>query len=295
MPRRWGLRVLVALVFPGWALFALVFRQLRGRWPTLRDVPAYIAVVGGMLLAAVAVVMVLGLLLVVGGGGGGEETVAPTSTPAAVPTSTPTPVPTPTPIPTEVQDQLRRMVLHLEDFPSGVILAEDFLVTAEQSAAESADREGRLARLKEWGYIQGYDVTYQANPQVQSEVGLILANSTASLYGSKEGARASFADAVETARTTDWAALFGGAQEVEDEEIASPPLTDEMLWLRITAKAEREVGIEEQTFAQDVILFRQGPARGSLMVAWAMDDGSSDFVQQLAEAQAQNLKDALLP
>ncbi len=215
------------------------------------------------------------LLTVVACGGGGEGEV------------------TPTPATAEVEDQLRQMVLQLEDLPSGVILAEEFLVTNELSAAESADRAGRLAKLNEWGRILGYEVTYQPNPAVMSQTGLMLANSTSSLYGSEEGAKASFADALETARTTDWADLFGGALEVEQEEVDSPPLTDEMLWLRITAKAAPEVGIGEETFAQDVILFRQGPGRVSLMVAWVMESGSSDFLLQLTQAQAQRLKETL--
>ncbi len=206
---------------------------------------------------------------------------------------TPTPASTSTPETSEVQDQLRQLVLQLEDLPSGVILAEQFFVTAEESAAGGENREERLVKLQEWGYILGHDVTYQANPQVQSEVGLILANSTASLYSSEEGASASFADAVETTRTTDWAGLFAGAEDVEVKEIDSPALTDEMLWLRVTAKAAPEVGIGEETFANDFVLFRQGPARASLMAVWAMGDGSGAFIQQLAEAQAQSMKDAL--
>jgi len=200
---------------------------------------------------------------------------------------------TPTPTDGEVEGQLRQMVLALEDLPSGVILAEERFVTNEESAAGSEDREGRLAKLEEWGRILGYDVTYQANPEVMEQVGLILVNSTASLYGSEEGASASFADAVETANTTDWAALFDGAWGVEEEAMASPPLVDEMLWLRITAKAEVGEGAEEQEFANDIVIFRQGPARASLMIAWVMDRGNSDFMQQLARAQAQRLMDAL--
>ena len=198
-----------------------------------------------------------------------------------------------TPTPSEVEDQLQRMVLQLEDLPSGVIRAEEFFTTNEESAAGSADREGRLAMLEEWGRILGYYVTYQANPEVMEQVGLMLVNSTASLYGSEEGARASFADAVQTARTTDWAALFGGAQEVEVEEVASPGWVDEMLWLRVTAKAEVGEEAQEETFAQDVIIFRHGPARASLMVGWVTGRGSGDLMEQLAEAQAQRLKDAL--
>ena len=200
---------------------------------------------------------------------------------------------TPTPTDGEVEGQLRQMVLALEDLPPGVILAEERFVTNEESAAGSADREERLAMLEEWGRILGYDVTYQANPEVMEQVGLILANSTASLYGSEEGASASFADGVETARTTDWADLFGTAQGVEVEEVADPGWVDEMLWLRITAKATLGEQAEEETFANDVVIFRQGPARASLMVGWVMGRGSGDIMAQLAEAQAEHLKDAL--
>ena len=200
---------------------------------------------------------------------------------------------TATPGTTEVQDQLRQMVLQLEDLPSGVILAEQFFVTAEESSLQSDDREERLARLQEWGYVLGYDVTYQANPEVMSETGLMLVNSASSLYDGEEGARASFADAVQTARTTDWSELFGGAEGVEVEEVPSPEWADEMLWLRVTAKPAPEVGIEEETFANDFVLFRQGPARAALMVGWVMDRGSGDIVVQLAQAQAEQLENAL--
>jgi hypothetical protein len=183
---------------------------------------------------------------------------------------------TPTPIPPEVKEQLQRMVVQLEDLPSGVILAEERFVTNE-----------------EWGRILGYDVTYQANPEVMDQVGLMLVNSTASLYGSEEGASASFADAVQTARTTDWADFFGTAEGVEVEEVPSPEWADEMLWLRVTARAEVGEEPQEETFANDIAIFRQGPVRVSLMVGWVMDRGSGDFMQQLAHAQAQHLMDAL--
>lgn len=198
---------------------------------------------------------------------------------------------TPTPVDAQVQQQLKQMVLPLEDLPTGVTLAEEYFATNEESAAATSDPAGRLAKLEEWGRILGYEVTYQPNPEVLSQTGLILVNSNASLYASEEGASASFADAVQTARTTDWAAQFGGAQDVQVDEVPSPPLADEMLWLRVTVKAEA-AGLAEETFAQDVILFRQGPARAGLMVAWSLESGSSDFVQQVAEGQAQRLKEA---
>jgi len=218
-------------------------------------------------------VLVAFLLVAVMACDGGEETGTPTAA--------------------EVEAQLQRMVLQLEDLPSGVIRAEESFVTNEESAAASDDREGRLAMLEEWGRILGYDVTYQVNPEVMEQVGLLLVNSTASLYASEEGASASFADGVQTANTTDWAALFSGAQEVEVEELASPGWVDEMLWLRIAAKGEVGEQPQEETLANDVVIFRQGPARASLMVAWVMGRGSDDFMQELAQAQAEHLKDAL--
>jgi hypothetical protein len=42
-----------------------------------------------------------------------------------------------------------------------------------------------------------------------------------------------------------------------------------------------------------VVILRQGPARASLMVGWVMGRGGGDIMDQLAEAQAQHLKDAL--
>jgi hypothetical protein len=200
---------------------------------------------------------------------------------------------TPTAVPAAVEQQLTEMVLQLEDLPSGVIRAEEFFVTNEESAASSEDREGRLAKLTEWGRILGYDVTYQANPEVTEQVGLVLVNSTASLYATEEGARASFADGVQTARTTDWSTLFGDAEGVEETEIASPPLVDEMLWLRITARGDVGEEPQEVTLANDIAIFRQGPARASIMVAWIMDSGNSDVMEELARTQAQRLKDTL--
>jgi hypothetical protein len=230
--------------------------------------------------------IVLAALLAAGmacGGGGGEGEATPTAT--GVPTSTATPVDD------QVQQQLKQIVLPLEDLPAGFTLAEEYFSTNDESAAATSDPTGRLAKLEEWGRILGYEVTYQPNLDVLTQTGLILVNTNSSLYASDEGASASFADAAETARTTDWAAQFGGAQDVEVTEVPSPPLADEMVWLRVTVKAEA-TGLAEETFAQDVILFRQGPARGNLMVAWSMKSGSSDSVQQLAEGQAQQLKEA---
>jgi hypothetical protein len=225
-------------------------------------------------LTALVAFLLVAIMACNGGGGEGEAT--------------------PTPVAGEVQDQLKRMVLQLEDLPSGVIRAEEFFTTNEESAAESTDREGRLASLKEWGRILCYDVTYQPTPALAGVVGLMLVNSATSLYSSEEGAKASFADAVQTARATLAAGAAGteGMEAGKMEEVTISPLTDEMLWLRMTAKSAEEAGVEAETFADDMVIFRQGPARAYLRIWWIMDGGRSDFIQQLVEAQARRLKDA---
>lgn len=213
-------------------------------------------------------------------GGGGQE-------------ATPTVARTPTAVSPELKEQLQRMVVQAEDLPAGVILAEEYFVSNEESALASENREERLALLNQWGRVLGYNVTYQPNPEVMSKFGLILVNSAAILYASEEGARAAFVDAVETARATDWTALFSGVHDVRLDEVDSPPLAEEILWLRITAKGDGGDAGEEETFANDIVLFRQGTRRATLMVGWVIDGERHALIEQLAEAQAKRLQDAL--
>jgi len=199
---------------------------------------------------------------------------------------------TPTPATSEVEAQLQQLVLQLDDLPTGVMKVDDRFVTNDVSAASSEDSAQRLAQLEEWGRILGYDVTYQSSPEIMEQIGLLLVNSTASLYSSEDGASDSFDDAVEAAGVTDWASVLGAEQGVDVDELTSPDWVDEMLWLRITAKTAAGEEPPEETLTSDMVIFRQGPARGSLQIAWIMGRTSSDLIVQIAEAQAQHLKDA---
>jgi hypothetical protein len=236
-------------------------------------------------MASLLLAAAFGLVAGVGCDGGGEGDVTPTPT-------TGEGTLTPTQATGEVEQQLQQIALQVADLPSGVTQAEDHFVTNDLAAASSEDSEQRLALLEEWGRILGYDVTYQSSPDVMDQIGLLLTNSTSSLYSNEEGASASFADAVQTARTTDWASYLGVEYGVDVEELASPAWVDEMLWLRITAKPPAGEEPDEETITADMIIFRQGPARGSLQIVWIMGRTSSDLIVQIAEAQAQHLKDA---
>ncbi len=235
--------------------------------------------VGSLLIAAA-----FGLVAGVGCNGDDEGGVTPTP-------ATGEGTVTPTPVTGEVEAQLEQLVLQLDDLPQGVIQADDRFVTNDVSAATSEDSAQRLALLEEWGRILGYDVTYQSSPEVMDRMGLLLVNSTSSLYSSEDGASASFDDAVEAAGVTDWASVLGADQGVDVEELVSPNWVDEMLWLRIKVKPAAEEEPPEESLTSDMIVFRQGPARGSLQIAWIMGRTSSDLIVQIAEAQAQRLKD----
>ena len=102
------------------------------------------------------------------------------------------------------------------------------------------------------------------------------------------GASASFADAVNTARTTDWAANAGEASDVNVEEIPPLDVADEMLWLRITGTAMIGQPATEQPFVQDVVLLRVGHVRGSVSVVSAVTDVAV-LVENMIRTQADNM------
>ena len=217
-----------------------------------------------------------------GGGGGGEAT--PTATSLAVPAG--------------VKALLEQMVLQPADVPAGFIAIEQVFGSNEQVAAESADPQAELAKLKRWGRIWGYEVTYEpggtaaatatASPGA-SEAIVFSVDSAVSIYQSAEGASASFAEATQAARSTDWTTLFSGAMDLEVQEVPAPDLADEVLWLRITGKAE----VGERTFAQDVILLRQGPNRGTLQAGlFGTTEEGRQLVERMARAQVERMASA---
>ena len=217
--------------------------------------------------AAVAVLVALVSMLMAScdGGGGGEE---------------------PTPVPSEFEEQLRRMVLQGEDVPSGFVVIDEEFSTNQAVADETTDPEAELAKLEQRGRILGYDVTYEpGGPSGDGEAIIFSLNSTASLYRTPEGASASFAEAASQARTTDWTLFFGGAVNIVVEEQPAPEVADEILWLRVSGKAEAG----EQTFAHDVVLLRTGATRGSLQVGSFGTPEGKQFVEGMIRAQAEHM------
>lgn len=196
---------------------------------------------------------------------------------------------TPSPGPPELNEQLRRMVLQAEDLPVGFNLIDEEFSTNQDIADASSDPEGQLARLRQWGRILGYDVTYEpSGAAAQGQIIIFTVNSTVSIYESAEGASASFADAAKVARDTNWADYFGGVEDVVVEEVSAPAVADEILWIRIRGRAEAG----EQTFAQDIVILRKGTSRGSLQAASFGTQESKEPVERLIRAQTGHMATA---
>ena len=235
---------------------------------------------GRLLVGALVVTALLAAVAGACGGGGDEEatqaTVAPSPGATGAPTATPS----------AVEQQLQSMVLQLSDVPDGFSQAQESFSTNQDVAGEGEDAAEVLARLTEWGRVLGHGVVYSADDT--DATGVLLVDSTVSLYQSDVGAAASFADAVTTARTTDWAATVGEAADVQVEEVPPLDVGDEMLWMRITGTAAIGDPAAEQPFIQDVVLLRVGPVRGSVSTVSAAADAAV-LVEGMVRTQAANM------
>ena len=242
----------------------------------------FTATVGGLILAAA----LLSLAAACGGDdGGGDDGGEATATVAA------TVAATATPDLSAEEARLREVVLQQGDLPEGYGSEDVEFSTNEAASANSSDPSAQLDKLNGWGRILGAEVVFEPEADVARDSGIFLVDSTASIYESVEGASVAFADEAEVARNTDWRALFGGVLEAQVEEMPSPALTDEALWLRITGKAEMEEGVE-QVLANDLVLFRQGSLRGGLMIGSLESPISSQVIDEIVRAQAQRLIEA---
>jgi hypothetical protein len=181
------------------------------------------------------------------------------------------------------------MVLQLSDMPAGFSQAEDSFSTNEDIAGAGDDAAGILAKLTEWGRLAGHGVVF--SPGSSDQGGILIVDSTVSLYENDAGASASFADAVNTARSTDWSAS-AGASDVSVEEIPPLDVADEMLWLRLSGTAMIGSPATEQAFIQDVVLLRVGRVRGSVSIVSSATDVAL-AVENMVRTQAANMEAGL--
>ena len=241
----------------------------------------------GYLMTAVVVIGLLAAVGVACGGGDGEE--AAQSTVAPTGGATGTPAAATTAIPEAVQEQLRSMVLQLSDVPAGFSQTEESFSTNADVAGAGDDAAEALAKLTEWGRVAGHGVVF--SPGSSDQGGILIVDSTVSLYTNDAGASASFADAVNTARTTDWSAT-AGASDVSVEEIPPLDIADEMLWLRLSGTAVFGEPTTEQAFIQDVVLLRVGRVRGSVSIVSSAADVAL-VVENMVRTQAANMEAGL--
>ena len=193
----------------------------------------------------------------------------------------------------DVRDQLSRMVLGLEDLPEGYSEEPGDFSTNQDVAL--GDQE-KLSRLQDQGRILGYDVVFTRGDVSEVEAPFVGVDSAVSLYETDSGASASYAEAVEEARRTDWEALLGfGDTKVEELEQS---IAEETVWIRVTGLVL--LGEEETPILviDDQVLMRQGRTRSFLRVFSAIE-GSSDRgalvkeIALLAERQVDRIGDVL--
>ena len=237
---------------------------------------------GRLLAGAVLCVVLLAVTVACGGGGNEEATVGPS--PGATGTPAGTPAGTPTAVPSALEEQLNGMVLQLSDLPDGFSVVQESFSTNEDVAGDAEDAAEVLARLAEWGRIMGHGVVF-ASETSSGQSGVLLVDSTASLYENDTGAAASFSEAVDTARATDWAATVAEATDVAVEEVPPLDVAGEMLWMRITGNALLGDPPSEQPFIQDVVLLRVDRVRGSVSVLANAADAAV-LVESMVRAQA---------
>lgn len=219
--------------------------------------------------------LLIGLLMAVVACGDGDEEGAASPSPGATAT------------PSAAEQQLQGMVLQLGDLPLGFSLTHESFSTNGDVAGGSADPQAELAQLTRWGRILGRAVAYA--PGASSDAsGVVSVDSAASLYQTDSGAAQSFADAVSTARATDWQANTGEVQNVQVEEIPPLDVADEMLWLRMSGTATIGDPPSEQIFVQDIVLMRVGRARGSLTIV-SSGTSAAEAVESMVRAQAANM------
>jgi hypothetical protein len=237
----------------------------------------------GLLAGTALLSVVLAAVAVACGGGGDEGAASPSPGATGTPSATPS----------AVEEQLKSMVLQPSDLPAGYTMEEGLFSTNEDVASGADDPQAQLANLTQWGRILGHNVTFSPNPDASNPAGVMVVDSTVSLYESDSGATASFADAVNTAHTVDWQASVPGAKDLQVEEIPPLDVADEMLWLRISGTGLIGGAGTEQAFVEDMVLMRVGRARASVAMASTGGSAAADLVESLVRSQVANISAGL--
>ena len=222
------------------------------------------------LLAGVLVLVVLAAVAVACGDGGDGDDLEP------------------------VREQLRQMVLEPEQLPAGFVQVQEVFSTNEDLARASDDEEAEMARLKALGRLLGYEVVFEPEERENTDSPIIGVQNTASLYDTVEGARQSFAEAVQDVREEDWAVSHPGFENLQVREIQASAGTDEAFWFRITGLSGQE---DPDLLIDDFVLVRRGNARSLLRVASVSGDTDPDtlldVVEGLLASQLQRIAAAL--
>ena len=190
---------------------------------------------------------------------------------------------------------LEQMILKPEDIASGLERVTASFSTNQDVAEGTLDPVQELAKLEGFTRQLGYEVTYQSGFNAPADITIRAINNTASLYRDAEGASASFADGVETARTTDWLASHSDLDEVEVQEIPLEGIADEAFWIRVSG-LQGEDG--STLLMDDFLLLRQDRVRSFLRVVHLVEasSGREAAIQQVrdwADRQAQLIEAAL--
>ena len=181
------------------------------------------------------------------------------------------------------RERLRLMLPGPENLP-GFVQVEETFSTNEDLADGSSDPEERLATLEGWGRILGAERILEPEERAETGPRIVGLQISVSLYNRDDGAKESFAEALEFAREADWLASHPGFGDLQTRELELPDgPVDEALWLRITGVSDDEDGEDVTMFIDDFVFWRQGNARSLLRMASETDSYDPDSLLEVVE------------
>jgi hypothetical protein len=195
----------------------------------------------------------------------------------------------------EEQALLEQMVLQLGDLPQGLQRVTASFSTNTDVAEAQLNPEEQLEKLQRWGRRLGYDVSFEPTVEAPPDLPVRGLQNTVSLYAAAQGAGDSFAAGIESARNTDWPALYPGLAELEVNELQEqrPDLADEALWVRISGFQERD-GEQQALVIDDQVALRVGQVRTFLRVVTLFESGASrDAYTDQVESWAALVRDRI--